>query len=311
MEFALDEQQRDFAASIDAALAAADLPAAVRAWSAGDVAPGHKVWEQLANLGVTALTVSEKFDGLGAHPIDLVVALERLGRWCVPGPVAESIAVAPVLLADDDRSAGLACGELIATVALPPHAPRAVDADTAGLVLVAGESGVSEAAVANCHESIDPSRRSYDVTATGATWQADVKRAYEFGALATAAQLIGAAEALLDATVDYAKQRTQFGRVIGSYQAIKHKLADVHIAIELARPLVHGAALSLQPRDVSAAKVAAGDAALLAARSALQTHGAIGFTQEHDLSLWLLRVQALRSAWGTPEVHRRRVLEAL
>lgn len=311
MEFALDEQQRDFAASIDAALAAADLPAAVRAWSAGDVAPGRKVWEQLANLGVTALTVSEKFDGLGAHPIDLVVALERLGRWCVPGPVAESIAVAPVLLADDDRSAGLACGELIATVALPPHAPRAVDADTAGLVLVAGESGVCEAAVADCHESIDPSRRSYDVTATGAAWQADVKRAYEFGALATAAQLIGAAEALLDATVDYAKQRTQFGRVIGSYQAIKHKLADVHIAIELARPLVHGAALSLQPRDVSAAKVAAGDAALLAARSALQTHGAIGFTQEHDLSLWLLRVQALRSAWGTPEVHRRRVLEAL
>ncbi|ABL06169.1 acyl-CoA/acyl-ACP dehydrogenase [Mycobacterium ulcerans] len=311
MEFALDEQQRDFAASIDAALAAADLPAAVRAWSAGDVAPGHKVWEQLANLGVTALTVSEKFDGLGAHPIDLVVALERLGRWCVPGPVAESIAVAPVLLADDDRSAGLACGELIATVALPPHAPRAVDADTAGLVLVAGESGVCEAAVADCHESIDPSRRSYDVTATGAAWQADVKRAYEFGALATAAQLIGAAEALLDATVDYAKQRTQFGRVIGSYQAIKHKLADVHIAIELARPLVHGAALSLQPRDVSAAKVAAGGAARLAARSALQTHGAIGFTQEHDLSLWLLRVQALRSAWGTPEVHRRRVLEAL
>ncbi|EUA86867.1 acyl-CoA dehydrogenase, N-terminal domain protein [Mycobacterium ulcerans str. Harvey] len=82
------------------------------------------MWEQLANLGVTALTVSEKFDGLGAHPIDLVVALERLGRWCVPGPVAESIAVAPVLLADDDRSAGLACGELIATVALPPHAPE-------------------------------------------------------------------------------------------------------------------------------------------------------------------------------------------
>ena len=115
----------------------------------------------------------------------------------------------------------------------------------------------------------------------------------------------------MSAAVGYAKQRTQFGRVIGSYQAIKHKLADVHIAIDLARPLVYGAALSLQPRDVSAAKVAASDAALLAARSSLQTHGAIGFTQEHDLSLLLLRVQALRPAWGTPEAHRRRVLEAL
>jgi alkylation response protein AidB-like acyl-CoA dehydrogenase len=311
VEFALDEQQRDFAASIDAALGAADLPGAVRAWSAGDVAPGRKIWEQLANLGVTALAVPEKFDGIDAHPVDLVVALERLGRWCVPGPVTESIAVAPVLLADDDRSAGLASGELIATVTLAPQVPYAVDADTAGLVLIAGDDGVTEAEAGERHESVDPSRHLYDVAATGQPWQADIKRAYEFGVLATAAQLIGAAEALLDATVEYAKQRTQFGRVIGSYQAIKHKLADVHIAIELARPLVYGAALSLESRDVSAAKVAASEAALLAARSSLQTHGAIGFTQEHDLSLLLLRVQALRSAWGTPEVHRRRVLEAL
>jgi hypothetical protein len=311
VKFALDEQQRDFAASIDAALGAADLPGAVRAWSAGDVAPGRKVWEQLANLGVTALAVPEKFDGLDADPVDLVVALERLGRWCVPGPVAESIAVAPVLLDDDDRCAELASGELIATVALPPDTPRAVDAETAGLVLLVTDEGVSEGTTGGCHQSVDPSRRLYDVTGTGEVWQADVKRAYEFGALATAAQLVGAAQALLNDAVDYAKQRTQFGRVIGSYQAIKHKLADVHIAIELARPLVYGAAMSLAPRDVSAAKAAASEAGLLAARSALQTHGAIGFTQEHDLSLWLLRVQALRSAWGTPETHRRRVLEAL
>jgi hypothetical protein len=74
---------------------------------------------------------------------------------------------------------------------------------------------------------------------------------------------------------------------------------------------VYGAAVSLAPRDVSAAKAAASEAGLLAARSALQTYGAIGFTPEHDLSLWLLRVQALRSAWGTPEEHRRRVLAAL
>ncbi|OBK47220.1 acyl-CoA dehydrogenase family protein [Mycobacterium sp. 1081908.1] len=311
MDFALDEQQRDFAASIDAALGAADLPGAVRAWSAGDTAPGRKVWEQLANLGVTALAVPEKFDGIEAHPVDLVVAIERLGRWCVPGPVVESIAVAPVLLTDDERCTGLASGELIATVAFPPQVPRAVGADAAGLVLLVTENGVSEAGVGDPHDSVDPSRRLYDVTPTGNTWHADIKRAYEFGALATAAQLVGAAEALLNGAVDYAKQRSQFGRVIGSYQAIKHKLADVHIAIELARPLVYGAALSLEPRDVSAAKAAASEAALLAARASLQTHGAIGFTQEHDLSLWLLRVQALRSAWGTPEAHRLRVLEAL
>jgi hypothetical protein len=311
VRFELDEQQRDFAASIDAALGSADLPGAVRAWSACDVGPGRKVWEQLANLGVTALAVPEKFDGIDAHPVDLVVALERLGRWCVPGPVTESIAVAPVLLATDDRCAALASGKLIATVALPPRVPRAVDAAAAGLVLLATDDGVTEGAAGERHQSVDPSRRLYDVTATGEPWDADVNRAYEFGALATAAQLVGAAEALRDAAVDYAKQRSQFGRAIGSYQAIKHKLADVHIAIELARPLVYGAALTLASRDVSAAKVAASEAGLLAARAALQTHGAIGFTQEHDLSLWLLRAQALRSAWGDPEAHRRRVLEAL
>jgi alkylation response protein AidB-like acyl-CoA dehydrogenase len=198
------------------------------------------------------------------------------------------------------RCAELASGELIATVALPPHTPRAVDAETAGLVLLATDNGVTAGSAGECHQAVDPSRRLYDVTATGESWQADVERAYEFGALATAAQLVGAAEALRNDAVDYAKQRTQFGRAIGSYQAIKHKLADVHIAIELARPLVYGAALSLAPRDVSAAKAAASEAGLLAARSALQTYGAIGFTQEHDLSLWLLRVQALRSARGNP-----------
>jgi alkylation response protein AidB-like acyl-CoA dehydrogenase len=317
MNFELDEQQRDFAASIDAALAAADLPGAVRAWAQGDTSPGRKVWAQLADLGVTALTVSEKFDGIDAHPVDLVVAAERLGRWCVPGPVAESIAVAPILLADDDRSAALATGELIATVVLPPQVPRAVDADTAGMILVASDGQVRDGTAGEQHESVDPSRKLFDVTTSGDGRPADVARAYEFGVLATAAQLVGAGQAMLDMSVGYAKQRSQFGTVIGTYQAIKHKLADVHIAVELARPLVYGAALSLADnspataRDVSAAKVAAADAALLAARSALQTHGAIGFTQEHDLSLWLLRVQALRSAWGDPTVHRQRVLEAL
>lgn len=321
MFFELDESQRDFAASIDAALGAADVPAAVRAWGgvekAADAAPGRKIWSTLADLGVTALNVPEEFDGIGAHPVDLVVALDRLGYWAVPGPVTESIAVAPVLLAADKRSEGLASGELIATVALPPLAPRAVDADTAGLILLAGDGQVQDATIGAEHQSVDPARHLFDVTATSEAQTADTAKAFEFGALATAAQLVGAGQAMLDMAVEYAKQRTQFGTVIGSYQAIKHKLADVHIAVELARPLVYGAALALADgsptlaHDVSAAKVAANEAALLAARSSLQTHGAIGFTQEHDLSLLLLRTQALRSAWGDSTWHRTRVLEGL
>ena len=317
MRFALDSEQRDFAASIDAALSSADVPAAVRSWAHGDTTPGRKVWARLSDLGVTALVVAEEFDGLGAHPIDLVVACERLGRWCVPGPVTESIAVAPVLLAGDDRSAALAAGELIATVAMPPVVPRAVDADFADVALLAADGAVGDAIAGQQHRSVDPSRRVFDVSASGPLRAGDVARAYEFGALATAAQLVGAGQAMLDMTVDYAKQRTQFGRVIGGYQAIKHTLADVHIALDLARPLLYGAALALAEdsadiaRDVSAAKAAASGAALLSARASLQTHGAIGYTAEHDLSHWLLRVQALHSAWGDPTSHRRRVLEAL
>ena len=317
MRFALDTEQHDFAASIDAAMSATDVPGAVRAWAAGDTTPGRKIWQRLAELGVTALAVPEEFDGLGAHPVDLVVACERLGRWCVPGPIAESIAVAPVLLAADERSAQIAAGDLIVTVAMPPAVPRAVDADFAGLVLLAADGGVSDATIGEQSSSVDPSRRLYATSAAGPPRAADVARAYEFGVLATAAQLIGAGQAMLDSSVEYAKQRTQFGRVIGGYQAIKHKLADVHIAVDLARPLLYGAALSLAEdsvdtaRDVSAAKAAASDAALLAARTALQTHGAIGYTVEHDLSQWLLRVQALRCAWGDPASHRRRVLENL
>src|SRR5271156_5007228 len=143
MRFDLDEQQRDFAASIDAALA-----------------------------------VPERFDGIDAHPVDLVVAAERLGRWCVPGPVTESIAVAPLLLAEDERCAALATGQLIATVALPPQVPRATDADTAGLTLLADLDGtVREASAGKQHESVDPSRRLFDLSAGESerqAWNADV-----------------------------------------------------------------------------------------------------------------------------------------
>jgi alkylation response protein AidB-like acyl-CoA dehydrogenase len=317
VKFDLDDQQRDFAASIDGALRAADVPGAVRAWAAGDTGPGRKVWSTLAELGVTALMVPERHDGIEAHPVDLVVALERLGYFGVPGPVTESVAVAPILLADDERAAALAAGELIATVAMPPHVPRAVDADTAGLILVAAGGEVREGTAGAEYASVDPARKLFDVSGSGDAASADTARAFEFGALATAAQLVGAGQAMLDGSVEYAKQRSQFGRVIGSYQAIKHKLADVYIAVELARPLVYGAALSLAEgspdaaRDVSAAAAAAADAALLSARSSLQAHGAIGFTQEHDLSLLLLRVQALRSSWGDATWHRHRVLEEL
>lgn len=129
--------------------------------------------------------------------------------------------------------------------------------------------------------------------------------------LAVSAQLVGLGQGLLERAVAYAKTRTQFGGPIGRFQAVKHQLADMLVGLELARPLVFGAAVTMSPRDISAAKVAAGEAADRAARVALQVHGAVGYTRECDLGLWLTKVRALRSAWGTPSVHRARVLDSL
>jgi alkylation response protein AidB-like acyl-CoA dehydrogenase len=192
--------------------------------------------------------------------------------------------------------------EGVATVAVPPHAPLALDADVADEVYV-GTTLVTE--VGALRTSVDRTRRLFEVTGDPVAWDA----AFDAAVLAVSAQLLGAGERVLADSVAYVKQRKQFGREIGSYQAVKHALADVRIALDFARPLVYAAALGeISP---SAAKVAAGDAAYLASRTGLQVHGAIGYTAELDLSLWLTKIRALVGAWGTPAVHRDRLLRAL
>ncbi|MDX6763746.1 acyl-CoA dehydrogenase family protein, partial [Streptomyces sp. F8] len=129
--------------------------------------------------------------------------------------------------------------------------------------------------------------------------------------LLTAAQCLGVGEALLERTVGYVKQRTQFGAPIGSFQAVKHRLADTLLALEFARPLLWAAALSTAPGDVAAAKLRCGEAAYRAAMTALQLHGAVGYTEELDLSLWLRKARPLRDAWGTPSACRAEVLRSV
>jgi alkylation response protein AidB-like acyl-CoA dehydrogenase len=301
MRFTVSKEQEQFAASLHEALSA----------------PADKHWRLLAELGVTALAVPAVRGGLGGDPVDLVVAFEELGHHAVPGPAIESMAAIPTLLAElgDERwLPRLASGDLVATLTYPPHLPYAADADTAELVLAAGEDAVwLVEPTGDPLSSVDPMRRLFAVTtgtelASGPTVAGAIARAFDLGVLACAAQLLGAGRAMLELSVAYVKQRTQFGRPIGQFQAVKHRLADVHVALELARPLVFGAAVTLAGRDVSAAKIAAGQAAYGAARAALQVHGAIGYTMEYDLSRWLTTVRALVSAWGTNATHRARVL---
>ncbi|WP_067531361.1 acyl-CoA dehydrogenase family protein [Nocardia crassostreae] len=202
--------------------------------------------------------------------------------------------------------------------------PVALDADIADLILIADGDRVSLATAGAQAKSIDAARRLFTVNAETVLAEGEgvaeaIEKAFDTAALAAAAQLLGAGRALLDTSVDYVKQRHQFGKPIGQYQAIKHHLANVLIALDMAQPLLHRAALTLQDdapaqvraRDISAAKLACGEAAYQAARTALQVHGAIGYTAECDLSLWLTKVTALRSAWGTPAFHRTRIATAL
>ncbi len=333
MSFVLAAEQLQFAEALHDQLAAADVPAVARQWAAGDRKRGQALWYSLAEAGVAALAVPQRWDGLGAHPADLVIACEELGHHAMPGPIAESLAAVPTLLAvlagtdepaADERIAGwlrqLAAGDLIATIAWPPLLPYAADAQLAGLVLVAGPDWVKLAEPGPGLRSVQAGRSLSIVTgkellAHGAG--AAIQQAFEFGVLAGAAQLLGAGRALLDCATAHAVQRTQFGSPIGSFQAVKHQLANVLIALEFGRPLLLAAAVALADdpagaaRDVSAAKVACTDAARLAARVALQVHGAIGYTAEHDLSLWLTLVRAVGPAWGSQRWHRARVLAAL
>ena len=341
-------EQEQFGASLHDALAAADVPGAARRWAAGDRAPGQALWRKLAGLGVTALAVPQRWGGLDASLQDVVVACEELGHHALPGPVPESVAAIPVLLAtleqpyvaDESLAAqwlpGLAAGEQLATLVLPPQLPYAVDADAAGLILLAGGDGLRLATAVARHPSVDPARSLWEtcagaVLARGPAAAAAAARALEAGTLACAAQLLGAGRALLEASVLQATQRSQFGQPIGSFQAVKHHLADVAIGLEFARPLLDAAAAALDDqaqaepapgdaepgsrmhsaRDVSAAKIACTDAAYRAARVALQVHGAIGYTQEHDLHLWLTKVRALAGAWGSQAEHRARVMAAI
>jgi alkylation response protein AidB-like acyl-CoA dehydrogenase len=297
MRFLLSDEQRQFAASLDAMLSD----------GAG--------WAGLVEAGVPALAVPVEYGGLGASFVDIAVCFERLGRHGVPGPVVESIAVAPVLLAGTSLGEAwlpkLAAGDAMTTLAFPPDVPYALDADTADLVLLVDPGSVSVARLDDPLRSVDPSRRLFPVTVTGPSEPAATGRAWESGVLACAAQLLGAGGALLDMAAGYAKQRVQFGRPIGQFQAVKHQLADVLVGLELARPLLYGAAVTMAPRDVSAARVACGTAAYRAARTALQVHGAVGYTAEHDLGRLLTKVRALYSAWGTAATHRARVMAAL
>ncbi|QFG24581.1 acyl-CoA dehydrogenase family protein [Actinomadura sp. WMMB 499] len=305
MKFVLSQEQRMFAGTLRRLLAEAGTAKIVRAWAAGDHAPGRGLWSALAEAGLFAVAVPEEHGGAGFLPVELVAAMEEVGRAAAPGPYVETLAAAELLgrAGDTVWLPRIAAGDALVSIGVP----HALDADAADLVLAPG--GTERASSGGPLTSLDPARRLFRVEA------GDEHGTPEFGVLMCAAQQLGLGRALLDVTVEYARTRQQFGRPIGEYQAVKHHLAGAMVELEFARPLLYGAALAYGTpefgRDVAAAKVAASDASYGAAKIALQVHGAIGYTDEYDPSLWIRKARALHSAWGTPAEHRARVAASL
>jgi alkylation response protein AidB-like acyl-CoA dehydrogenase len=309
-------------------------PAAVRAaWEAPAGTLDRTVWDRLAEMGVPATLVPEHADGLGLDEQALVLVLEEAGRAALPHPLVETAAVAAPLVAGGPGPApgpaGVPDGHglgMVTTDLGGPHVPCAADANW--LLLrddVPGHLHLVDpaAAVLTPVDTVDRARRAATVDwrpAPGSLVSDDpaaIDAAFDRGAFGTAALLLGLAQRMLDTTVAYVGERRQFGAPVGSFQAVKHHLADALKELAFARPAVHRAAHSLatgadtRRRDVSMAKAMASDAARFVGRQALQCHGAIGYTVEHDLHLYLKRTWALAAAWGDAAWHRERVALAI
>jgi len=313
MELAFSDEQLALRDTVRDLLSRECPPSVVRAAWHNDTGRADAAWRRLAEVDVLAVGAPEP-GGLGLGMVDLVLALEEAGRAALPEPLVEHAAVsAPIL--------GVIDGTATASAPGADLVPYAGSADVVVFVTDHGVHSVPRSEISpRPVPALDGSRRLFEVdwAPTSQTrHDVDPIGAFDRGALGTAAVLVGLSSHLLDVTVEYTTQRRQFGAPIGSFQAIKHHLANVAIALEFARPHVWRAAWSIDHHDaqasahVSMAKAQASDAAELAARVALQCHGAIGYSDEYDLHLWMKRVWALAAAWGSAAEHRERVARAI
>jgi alkylation response protein AidB-like acyl-CoA dehydrogenase len=332
MRFAFTDDQKMLRDTVREVLQRECPPDAVRAAWEGDPGKVNAVWRTLAETGVIAMTASEDAGGLGMNELDVILPLEEAGYAALPGPLVDNVAVGVPLLeaagtdAQRERWLGpIAAGEAKLVVAFEDQAlvPHAASAD----VLIAERAGVgycvpmSDVEVTS-ETSVDRARslgRVHFEPSQKDRFRADVdaRSLFSLGreraVLGTAAQLVGLTRRMLDMTVQYAKDREQFGKPIGAQQAVKHRLANALIEQEFARPLVYRAGWSMAAGAddaevaVSLAKIYAGQAARFVAKESLQVHGAIGYTIECDLHMWMKRAWALAAAHGDSAFHRERV----
>lgn len=319
MYLGFDSEQREIISAAHDLLEDCCTPNVIRDSWAGEFPTS--LWQQFVQMGAPLALVSEAHEGMGFSFVETVGILEEVGRFAVPAPIMETInVVAPILEAAQEWELleAVGAGKIIATANFDRSGFISYPKADVALVLQGAQVKLIEMKESSTtfERTIDGARPVGRTDAPGRILELDdlvIQRAWMGGVLGTAAELLGLAEQMLQMTVDYVKVREQFGRPVGSFQAVKHRLANVLIEIETARPLVYAASWSLSEgepeaeRDVVAARVAIARAALNAARSCLQSHGGIGYTTEYDLSLWMKRSWALNASWGSASQHRERL----
>jgi alkylation response protein AidB-like acyl-CoA dehydrogenase len=280
-------------------------------------------WSEIAELGWPGIFISEDNGGQGLGVLELVILLEELGYVLAPLPFLSNTAAGLVLqdTGATERLGGVASGQSRGTVGVVKDGranlvPDAQDADF--VVLLDGtDATLIDRADAQVEpiDAIDPTRRYATVQANGGESLGDASRGRDLIALAVAAELVGISQRALEMAVEYAKDRKQFDRPIGAYQAVSHQCAEMLKQVEGARSLVYyaGWAADAAPDEfslaASMAKAYASDAGWNVTASALQVHGGIGFTWEHDLHWFLKRAKTDGVLYGSARDHRERVAE--
>lgn len=331
MDFRFTEEQQMTAEVVRALLADTCQPADLRRLMASGACRDKDRWAKITEMGLAGALVPEETGGLGLQAADFVLAAEACGYAGLPEPLVENVGTALPLLADlapeAPELARALEGKITVAVGHPANLFVA-DADSAGALVLEHDGAVCLVDPAKARltrqDSIDPFRRLFTVNfdpaearllATAEIAAPALAATLDRGALFTAAQLVGIAQRCVDLAVAYARERQQFGKPIGVNQAIKHHLATAQVKIEFARPVVHAGAAMLAQGDlysrarISQARLAAAEAADLAARTAIQVHGAMGYSWEVDVHFFLKRALALTTWWGTPALHRARVAD--
>jgi alkylation response protein AidB-like acyl-CoA dehydrogenase len=287
------------------------------------------IWDEMRELGWAGIFVDEEHEGQGLGTVELVILMEEMGFALAPSPFFSNVAAGLLIQhagSDEQKQRwlpGIASGEQPGTVGVVTNgrAPLVPDAEEAAVIVLVedGDSArVVERSAADVEkvDTIDSTRHFASVSADGGeALEGDIRGGLDRIAVALAAELTGLAQRTMDMAVDYAKERKQFERPIGAYQAVSHRCAQMLMEVENARALTYFAAYAAdhEPEELSlaasSAKAYASDAGWRVSASSLQVHGGIGFTWEHDLHFFLKRAKTDGHLFGTARQHRDRVAD--